>query len=107
MARLELSFISDAPTDELMPASKAKEMSTIARQSIPATVKKRILDGINRAVSMGHATAGIQLDDLELDALPEQDLTILMDGFSSWLGSAGYIIEWDGPDSVWIRFDEL
>lgn len=107
LARLELSFISDAPTDELIPASKAKEMSTIARQSIPATVKKRILDGINRAVSMGHATADIQLGDLELESLPEQDLTILMDGFSSWLESAGYIIEWDGPDSVWVRFDEL
>lgn len=107
LARLDLSFINEAPADELMPASKAKEMSSIARQSIPATVKKRILDGINRAVSMGHATADIQLGDLELEALPEHDLTVLMEGFSSWLESAGYMIEWDGPDSVWIRFDEL
>lgn len=107
LARLELSFIVAAPTDDLLPAAKAKQMAEIARQSIPGTVKKRILEGISRAVSMGHATADISFHDLELENLPEENINLLIDEFSSWLRGAGYEMEWDGPDSVWIRFDEV
>ncbi len=107
LARLDLSFIGDASDDELIPASRAWEMAAIARQSIPATVKKRILEGINRAISMGHETAEISLKDLELESLPSNDLDSLISEFSSWLSTAGYIPEWDGPESIWIRFEEM
>lgn len=107
LARLDLSFIGDSSNEELLPASKASEMSSIARQSIPATIRKRILEGINRAVSMGHATADISFRDLELESLPGRNINLLIDEFSSWLKEAGYEIEWDGPESVWIQFDEL
>lgn len=107
LARLELSFIGESTEDELVPASRAWEMAAIARQSIPATVKKRILEGINRAISMGHETADINLKDLELESLPSEDVDSLISEFSSWLSSAGYVAEWDGPESIWIRFEEM
>lgn len=107
LARLELSFLGETSAEELMPAGKAKQMSTIARQSIPATVKKRIVESVNQAVSMGHASASVDFSDLSLEALPEEDAIALMDAFSEMLSNAGYEFEWDGPDSVWIRFDTI
>ena len=105
LARLELSFLGVASAEELIPAGKAKQMSAIARQSIPATVKKRIVDSVNQAVSMGHASASVDFSDLNLEAIPEEDSSALIDAFSEMLSDAGYEFEWDGPDSVWIRFD--
>lgn len=107
LARLELSFIGESPDEELIPASRAWEMAAIARQSIPATVKKRILEGINRAISMGHEAADISFKDLELESLPSEDVDSLISEFSSWLSAAGYVAEWDGPESIWIRFEEM
>lgn len=107
LSRLELSFLGEAPSQELIPAKKAKQMSAIARQSIPATMKKRILQAINQAVAMGHASAQIDFTDLELEAIPEADMSDLFDAFNEMLSSAGYEIEWDGPDSLWVRFDSL
>ncbi|MCY1388630.1 hypothetical protein D9M71_34050 [compost metagenome] len=82
-------------------------MSAIARQSIPGIVKKRVLEGINQSVSMGHATASIDLRDLELEQLPGNDISTLIEVFSEWLQKAGYEIDWDGSDNLWIRFDDL
>ncbi|XEG74004.1 Arc family DNA-binding protein [Pseudomonas sp. abacavir_1] len=107
VARLDASFIGEAPSEDLLPASRAKEISAIARQSIPGIVKKRILEGINQAVAMGHATANIDFHDLELEQLPGADIDDLISVFSEWLKNAGYEIEWDGSESLWIRFDDL
>lgn len=107
LARLELSFLGDAPAEELMSAAKAKQMAFIARQSLPATMKKRILEGVSQAVAMGHATASINFQDMELDALPQDDVSQILDLFTEWLEKAGYAVEWDGPDSLWVKFDDL
>ncbi len=107
IARLELALLSGEAADELIPAVKAKEISIEARQSIPGIVKRRIIEGINRAMSLGHSTAGIELDDLELDALPQADTEQLISTFTDWLADAGYDVEWDGPERIWIRFDDL
>ncbi len=107
LARLELSFIGEAPQQELIPASRAKEMATIARQSVPSVVRKRVLDGINQAVAMGHASAHIDLKDLEIEAMPEADMNGIMEAFTDWLETAGYKTEWDGPEQLSIWFDDL
>lgn len=107
VSRLELSAIKESPRAELMPAKKARQVASIARQSIPGTIKDRILQGLNLAVSRGHATAGINFKDLELESLPEGQTLELIDSFSAWLENAGYVVEWDGLDSIWIRFDDL
>lgn len=107
LARLELSFMVDAPSDELLPAARAKEMSEIARQSIPGTMKKRILRAINQAVAMGHGSAKVDFTDLQLESIPSANMDELLGAFSSMLSGAGYQFEWDGPDNLWIDFDEL
>ncbi len=107
IARLELALLSGETIEELMPAAKAREISVAARQSIPGIVKKRIIDGINQAIAMGHASASIDLTDLDLDGLPQSDSEMLIDGFSEWLTQAGYVIDWDGPGHIWIRFDDI
>ena len=107
LARLELSFLGDSPAEELISAEKARQMAFIARQSLPVTMKKRILEGISQAVAMGHATAAIDFKDMELDALPHEDVNQILDVFTEWLHKAGYAVEWDGPDSVWVQFDDL
>lgn len=107
LARLELSFLGDAPAEDLISAAKARQMASIARQSLPAAMKKRILEGINQAVAMGHATASIDFKDMELEALPHEDVNQILDVFTEWLKKAGYSVEWDGPDSLWVQFDDL
>jgi hypothetical protein len=104
LSRLELSFLGASPSQDLMPAARAREMSEIARQSIPSTMRSRIQDALARAVSMGHTSAAVSFKDLELDELPEADSTALYDAFSEMLEGAGYMIEWDAPDSLWISF---
>lgn len=106
LARLELSFIGEAPQQDLIPASRARAMSSIARQSIPSVIKKRVLEGVNRSVSMGHSSAHIDLNDLELEAMPEADGNDIMDAFTEWLEAAGYKIEWDGPEHLSVWFDQ-
>lgn len=105
VARLEESFAGESlPSEDLIPASKAIELSRAARAAIPAIVKKRIIDAISRAASMGHAYASVELDDLELEEIPESDQEALMETFGEMLADAGYLCEWDGPNAVWIQF---
>lgn len=105
VARLEMTALKESSRGTLIPAEKARQMSEIARQSIPSTMKMRILEAVDRAVSMGHTTASVSLKDLELDSIPESDAEELYDSFSEMLGAAGYTFEWDAPDSLWVDFD--
>lgn len=107
LARLELSFIGEAPQEDLIPASRAKAMASIARQSVPSVIKKRVLEGVNKSVSMGHSSAHIDLKDLEIEAMPEADGNGIMNAFTEWLEAAGYKIEWDGPEHLSVWFDEF
>lgn len=108
VARLNLSMlIEDDSGESLIPAKQAQEMSAIARQSIPATMKKRILQAINQAVAMGHGSAKADFTDLQLDSIPQADMDQLFEAFSEMLSDAGYRYEWDGPENLWIDFDEL
>lgn len=107
LARLELSFLgSSSPDDDLMPADKARELSGIARLSIPATVKGRILKAVNQAVKYGHSSAEVHLSDLGLESIPTKDLDDLHESFSEMLSYAGYRFEWDGGESLWIDFED-
>lgn len=107
LSRLELSFLGEASSQELIPAKKAQQMSAIARQSIPATMKRRILQAVTKSISMGHATAEVDFTDLHLDEIPEADMKEIYKTFDDLLSSAGYNFEWDGPDGIWIRFDTI
>lgn len=106
IARLQQSFSPQVSSQSLMPAAKAKEMSARARRGISGVIEKRIIEGISRAVAMGHSMSIIELIDMELEALPEADLNDLLEKVSEWLESEGYEVQWDVPDSLLIKFDD-
>lgn len=106
VARLQESFSEGLSDDELLPADRAKEMSVTARKSIHGVVKKRILNAVNKAVTMGHSATYVDLNDLQLELLPQADQNAIINSLSDWLEDAGYEVEWDGPDSVSVRFDD-
>ncbi|MPQ68319.1 Arc family DNA-binding protein [Pseudomonas sp. MWU12-2323] len=107
LARLEMSFLKENPPSEFMPAEKVRELSAIARRQIPRMVRERILRDITRAIELGHGNSHTTFRDLELEQMPEQDFTALLDGVTEELRILGYQVEWDGGESVWITFDEL
>lgn len=106
VARLESTFLSESTSEELIPASKAKELSAIARICIPDEIRRRTLKAINKAVSLGHSAATVDLTDLQLDGnITDEEIERLTGSFSRELSEAGYDIEWDGAASIWIRFE--
>ncbi|MBI6605163.1 MULTISPECIES: TraY domain-containing protein [Pseudomonas] len=108
VARLNLTMLTEDDSGEsLIPAKQAQQMSAIARQSIPSTMKKRIFQAINQAVAMGHGSAKADFADLQLESIPQADMDKLFEAFSKMLSDAGYRYEWDGPENLWIDFDEL
>lgn len=106
VARLETSFISIAPPEKLIPASKARELATLSRAGIPEEIRRRTLTGINRAISLGHSSASIDLKDLRLDAggLDEKELDGVFKNLIEELVSEGYQVELDGGSWLWVKF---
>lgn len=107
VARLQESFSTEVPTQELIPASEAKELSVAARKNASEIIRKRILDGLSQAVAKGHSTAYVDFRDLELELIPQADQDALIDHFSDWLEGAGYEVDWDGSATLLIQFDDL
>lgn len=104
LARLEVSFLSEARIQTLPPAAKARELSAAFRKNIPAEIKSRIVDEVNHAILHGLTTAEVNLQDMGLESLPEDDSESLVDSFNSMLSEAGYASEWDGLERLWIDF---
>lgn len=106
VARLETSFISIAPPEKLIPATKARELAALSRAGIPEEVRRRTLSGINRAVSLGHSSASIDFKDLKLDVggLDEKELEDIFKSLLDELMSAGYEVELDGGAWLWVKF---
>lgn len=104
LARLEASLVKELPATELLPAAKARELSEVARKSIPTVVMGRISLAIRKAVAMGHDSASIDLTDLNLEAIPPETFDELLTFVYEQLSAADYHVEWDGRDSVWVCF---
>ncbi|MAE21154.1 Arc family DNA-binding protein [Pseudomonas chengduensis] len=106
VARLEANFISIAPPERLIPAAKARELASLSRSGIPEEVRRRTLSGINKAISLGHSSASIDIKDLQLNAggLDEKELEEIFKGLIKELVSAGYEVELDGGAWLWVKF---
>ncbi len=104
VARLETSLL-DSPSDKLIPAERAKELSLIARSAFPAEIRRRILASINKAISLGHSYVNVDLKDLALDgAMSDEEIDAITYDITHELTNAGYKVEWDGCAWVWISF---
>lgn len=105
VARLESTFLMNTTSEKLIPASKAKELATMARVAIPDEIRSRTLKAINKAASLGHSSASVDLTDLQLDGnLSDDEIDSLTDSLNKELTEAGYAVEWDGAAYIWIRF---
>ncbi|EMP7218005.1 Arc family DNA-binding protein [Pseudomonas aeruginosa] len=105
VARLETSFLPIGAPETLITASKARELASMARAGIPEEIRRRTLIAINRAVTLGHSSASIDLKDLKLDdGLGDEELEELFKDVSKELIEAGYEIEIDGGSWIWVKF---
>lgn len=105
VTRLEASFLSGNSMNELIPAARAKELALLARNRIPNEVRKRVIEGIARAVTLGQKDTIISLSDLQLDiGISDKDLEELFKDLLAELEKAGYKVKWDDITSMWIEF---
>ncbi|EMJ8372956.1 Arc family DNA-binding protein [Pseudomonas aeruginosa] len=105
VARLEASFLSESPSEELLPAKRARELALMARNGIPDEVRRRTIEAITRAVKLGRSEAMANLNDLHLDSgIPDSELDELLKGVMTEFKDAGYKINWDDITALWIEF---
>lgn len=104
VARLELTALKQAIGSGLPLAAKARELSAAFRKSIPAEIKTRAVESINHAILHGLTSAHVELRDMELDSLPQGEADSLRGSLSEMFLDAGYEIEWDGLESLWVTF---
>jgi hypothetical protein len=104
VARIEASFLGES-TSHLLPASRAKELALMARESIPNEIRNRVIRAIAQAIKLGHSEAFASLEDLELEAgIPEEELETLLNDVARELIKAGYEVNHDDINSLWIKF---
>ena len=103
VARLEASALKEVPLNALIPASKAREMASVARRDLSAEVRKEIFTEINYAASKGHGTACINLQDYDLESMTDEGREEVLDGVCEELKAAEYELEWDG-NMLWVSF---
>ncbi len=104
VARLEASFLSTAEPTELLSAQRARELSSTARDGIPDEIRKRTLRAINRAVELGQSAVVVDFKDLKLSGMGVEIVEQLTRKINAELTNAGYEIEWDGGESLWVNF---
>lgn len=104
VARLQESLRSFEPSAQLKPASLAKSQAQAVRRKVPETLKRMIIDQVDRAIELGHDSTYVDLSKLELGGLPEDDFLKITDECIDWLEEAGYRVDWDGDASCAVWF---
>lgn len=105
VARIEGSFVSDAESERLLPAKRARELSLMARAALPNEIRRRAILAIGKAIRLGHSEASVGLDDLNLDTgIPDSELDKLTSKVARELEESGYKVKWDDIATLWIEF---
>lgn len=92
--RLDGSFLTEVPEDEVISAEEAIQIVSRARDELSAIIFKRTFSEINKKVRIGHTTFHIHLSDLELDGLSDDDFETVFQKTFIRLRELGYEI-WD------------
>ncbi|WP_428945303.1 Arc family DNA-binding protein [Pantoea sp. FN060301] len=71
--RLDVSFLNEAPTDELISAKDAIQIIKKAKHELALTVFNRTFAEINKKIRVGHTSFHVDLTDLNLEGLNESD----------------------------------
>ncbi|MGU3880109.1 Arc family DNA-binding protein [Pseudomonas aeruginosa] len=105
VARLESSFLTESSSEDLIPASRARELALMARSGVPGEIRRRAVEAIAKAVRLGHSEASASLEDLHLDTgIPDAELDELVKDVLVELRDAGYKVKWDDVTALWIEF---
>jgi hypothetical protein len=105
VARLESTFLREPENRSLISAARAKELALMARNGIPDEVRRRALESIAQAVSLGRDSASVDISDLHLDVgIPDAELDKIFDSLFEELRCAGYTVKLDDITSIWIEF---
>lgn len=92
--RLELSFLSEINTDDLISAKEAIKIANNAKEEIKNIIFKRTFDVINKKIRLGHKTFYIDLTDLELENIEDDEFEPLFEMTFDKLKKLEYSV-WD------------
>ncbi len=105
VTRIESSFLNSSDQDVLIPANRAKELALMARAAIPSEIRKRAINAIQKAISLGHTEAYANLTDLSLETgISDEDLDSLTKPIINELKNAGYKVSLDDITALAIEF---
>ncbi|HAU4891971.1 TPA: Arc family DNA-binding protein [Aeromonas hydrophila] len=102
--RLELSMMNQSQSSLLIDAKRAKELAELARRRLPKTILELAISEINRAISLGHEFAYVNLHDFELEFLEDDRYQEVTDIVVTELERAGYTAEFSDCESLRIEF---
>lgn len=105
IARLEDSVLRDTPVDELVNASKAKELAALARRDLSEAIRKEVILDLRSAISKGMSVCFVGLADYDLEEMGDDEFAEVVSGIEAELIKAGYSIAWDGHDTLTVAFD--
>lgn len=105
VARLEASYLEGSTSERIIPASRAKELSLIARNKLPEQILRRAIEAVALAIKRGHSSALANLADIELDiGIPDEELDSIVEHVTRELTNAGYAVTWDDITTLCIDF---
>ncbi|MEQ4907343.1 Arc family DNA-binding protein [Proteus mirabilis] len=93
--RLESSFLGDINTDDVIAAKDAIIIANKAKDELSSIIFKRTFKVINNKIRLGHSIFNIELEDLDLEGLGDDFISVLEPTISK-LTELGYQI----PESV-------
>jgi hypothetical protein len=106
IARLEASVLRDTPSDELVSASRAKELAALARRDLADTIRNEVILDLRQAISRGLGACYVDLSGYGLEDMGEAEFSEVVSGIEAELVEAGYSIEWDGQETLTVAFDD-
>jgi predicted DNA-binding protein len=95
--RLDISFLSEIPTDELISAKDAIHIVNKAKEELSNVIFKRTFSEINKKIRIGHTTFSVELKDLDLEGLNDDDFVSVFQLTFDRLKELGYVVH----DKTW------
>ncbi|MDE1487403.1 Arc family DNA-binding protein [Xenorhabdus bovienii] len=97
--RLDISFLNEPPTGELISAKDAAHIASKAKKELSVVILKRTFNEINKKIRMGHKSFCIMLDDLELEGLEDEEFNEVFQQTFNRLNDLGYTVLMESLDA--------
>ncbi|MDE1480138.1 Arc family DNA-binding protein [Xenorhabdus bovienii] len=97
--RLDISFLNEPPTGQLISAKDAAHIASKAKKELSGVILKRTFDEINKKIRMGHKSFCIMLDDLELEGLEDEEFNEVFQQTFNRLNDLGYTVLMESLDA--------